>query len=115
VLASLARKVTTLERWRDLAADARARFGVARLMHVAAFAVDGAEGWADTAPYDRIVLNCAVEEIPPALLAQLAPGGLLVAPIGAGETQTLARVQQGARFDLGPVKFAPLEPGPGPD
>lgn len=115
VLAALARKVTSLERWRDLAAEARARFGLARLMHVEAHGADGLAGWAEGAPYDRIILNGAVAEIPPALLAQLAPGGLIAAPIGAGETQILTRVQQGAQFQLGPVKFQRLEPGMGPE
>lgn len=109
VLAEMARKVVTLERWRNLVADARARFGTARLMRVYAHVADGLAGWADEAPYDRIVINGAVAEIPAPLLAQLKPEGVLVAPVG----ERLIRMRNGAREDLGPVTFAPLEPGLG--
>ncbi len=105
-----AKRVTTLDRWRTLVTDARARFGLARLMHVNAHLADGAEGWPEHAPYDRIVINAAVAEVPPALIAQLAPDGVLVTPVG-GETQRLIRLRNGAREDLGPIKFAALEPG----
>ena len=57
----------TLERWSDLGVDARARFGTARLMNVFAHVADGFEGWADDAPYDRIIVNAAVDELPPPL------------------------------------------------
>lgn len=112
-LASLAHKVVTLDRWSGLIADARARFGVARLMRVFAHTADGLEGWAADAPYDRIVVNGAVADLPPALLAQLKPDGILLAPVGEGETQRLVRYRNGVREDLGPVKFAALEPGLG--
>lgn len=113
VLALLAHKVVTLDRWRALAADARMRFGQARLMRVFAHCADGAEGWADEAPYDRIVLNAAAPEPPAGLLAQLKPGGTLVAPIGDAEGQRLMRWRNDAREDFGPVKFPLLETGVG--
>lgn len=107
VLSSLAHRVVTLERWRDLAVDARGRFGTARLMRTFAHAADGALGWADDAPFDRIVVNASVQEIPSALLEQLKPDGVLVAPVG----DRLIRHRNGVREDFGPMKFAPLEPG----
>jgi protein-L-isoaspartate(D-aspartate) O-methyltransferase len=107
VLSALASKVVTLERWRALAADARARFGVARLMRTFAHVADGFEGWADGAPYDRIVVNAALEDFPLTLLDQLTGGGVMVAPIG----DRLVRYQNGRREDLGPIKFAPIERG----
>jgi len=112
-IADLAHKVVTLERWRALTADARARFGRARLMRVFAYAADGFEGWADDAPYDRIVVNGALADIPPALLDQLKPGGVLIAPIGDEEGQRLIRYRNGQREDLGPIKLPPLERGLG--
>lgn len=115
VLATLARKVVTLDRWRDLVADARGRFGRARLMNVFAHAADGFEGWSDDAPYDRIVLNCAVEDLPPPLLDQLKPGGVIVAPVGADEAQRLIRYRNGQAEDLGPIRLPPLERGLGED
>jgi protein-L-isoaspartate(D-aspartate) O-methyltransferase len=110
-LSALARKVVSLDRWRDLASAARQRIGEARLMRTYVHTADGFDGWAEDAPYDRIVINAAVTEFPPALLAQLKPGGAIVAPIGASETQRLVRLQNGERHDFGPVKFAPLERG----
>ena len=110
-LSDMAHKVITLERWRDLAADARGRFGMARLDRTYAHVADGFEGWADEAPYDRIVINGAVEDFPPALLEQLKPGGVILAPIGDASGQRLIRMCNNERVDLGPVKFALLERG----
>ena len=114
-IASLARRVVTVERWRDLATDVRGRMGRARLFHVFAHAGDGFEGWTDDAPYDRIVVNAAVEDIPLPLLDQLKAGGVLIAPVGDAQGQRLIRYRNGEREDLGPIKFQPLERGPGED
>jgi len=110
-LSDIAHKVITLERWRDIAADARGRFGMARLDRTYAHVADGFDGWPEDAPYDRIVINGAVEDFPPALLEQLKPGGVIVAPIGDASGQRLIRMCNNERVDLGPVKFAPLERG----
>ena len=107
VLSTLAHKVVSLERWRDLAADARGRFGTARLMRTFAHVADGLEGWAEDAPYDRIVVNAALDDLPLSLLDQLKAGGTMVAPIG----ERLMRYRNGQREDLGPIKFAPIEEG----
>ena len=103
----------TASGWRDLLIDARGRLGRARLLNVFAHVGDGHEGWSDDGPYDRIVLNCAVAEIPPPLFDQLKPGGVIVAPIGAGDEQRLMRFRNDAEEDLGPVRFAPLLRGLG--
>ncbi len=110
-LSTLASKVITLERWRALAADARGKFGTARLMRTYCHVADGADGWDDEAPYDRIVVNAALDDFPEALLEQLTPGGVLLAPLGDAQNQRLIRYRNGAREDLGPVKFQPLERG----
>lgn len=107
VLSTLVHKVVSLERWRALAADARGRFGTARLMRTFAHVADGLEGWADDAPYDRIIVNAAIDDFPLALLDQVKAGGVLVAPIG----ERLIRYRNGQREDLGPVKFALVEEG----
>lgn len=113
VLALLARRIVTVERWRDLVAEAQARLAKAGRLHVSAHAGDGFEGWTDDAPYDRIVVNAAVEEIPLPLLDQLQAGGVLVAPVGDAEVQRLIRYRNGEQEDLGPIKFQPLQRGLG--
>jgi protein-L-isoaspartate(D-aspartate) O-methyltransferase len=110
-LSALAHKVITLERWRDLAADARGRFGTARLMRTYAHVADGFDGWPDEGPYDRIVINAALGDFPAPLLERLKPGGAIVAPLGDATGQRLIRLRNGVRDDLGPVKFGALERG----
>jgi protein-L-isoaspartate(D-aspartate) O-methyltransferase len=111
VLAQIAHKVVSLERWRDLAAEARARIGAARLMRVHVHGGDGYDGWPADAPYDRIVVNAAAAEIPPPLLDQLKPGGVLVAPLLRENGQHLVRYRNGVHEDLGPAQFPMLQRG----
>ncbi|MET0183261.1 MAG: rRNA adenine N-6-methyltransferase family protein [Caulobacterales bacterium] len=110
-LATMARRVTTLDLWLDLVTDARARFGTARIMNVSAHLADGAGGYGEHAPYDRIVLNVGVETIPETLAVQLVSGGVIVAPVGDQNTQRLVRIRNGLRDDLGPIKFSMIEKG----
>lgn len=111
VLGQLAHKVTSLERWRDLAAEARQRIGAARLMRVHVHGGDGHDGWPADAPYDRIVLNAAAAEIPLPLLDQLKPDGVLIAPLLKENGQRLMRYRNGQFEDLGPAQFPQLERG----
>lgn len=92
ILAGLCTKVYTVERFRTLADLAAERFATLAIDNVVASVHDGLEGFARHAPFHRIVVDGAVEEVPRALFDQLAPQGILVAPIGRrGETQTLTR------------------------
>lgn len=115
-LATIARRVVSVERRIALAAEARARIGQLRLMHVYVHAADGADGWADEAPYDAIVVNAAIEAPSPKELDQLAPGGVLVAPVVGENGQRLMQFRKGAgdvlvTRDLGPAQFAPMVRG----
>lgn len=113
VIAQIAKRVVTLDRYRTLAAEARGKLGVLRLMHVSAHQADGRLGWPEFAPYDRIVVNAADAVAPLALLDQLAEGGVLLMPIGEIGQVRLMRFRKGAGApdDLGPIDFAPLEDG----
>ena len=75
---------------------------------------DGSRGWADYAPFDRILVTAAAEEPPAALLDQLAPGGRMVIPLGDTEVQRLSLVAKGPDGTIStraimPVRFTRLE------
>jgi protein-L-isoaspartate(D-aspartate) O-methyltransferase len=91
VLSRLARLVYTIERYRTLMGEAEARFKALELGNIITRFADGAEGWAEQAPFDRILVTAAAPAEPKTLLAQLKPSGILVAPIGRGPIQTLKR------------------------
>lgn len=112
-MSSLASKVISVDRWNELVVAARGRFGTARLMRTFAFLGDGFDGWADDAPYDRIVINGTLADFPAPLLEQLKPSGVIVAPLGDVQAQRLVRYRNGEREDLGPIKMQPLERGLG--
>ena len=83
ILSPLCRRVYTIERHRPLLEQAQARFKALKLDNVVAKHGDGFAGWTEQAPFDRIVLSCAVPHAPPILIEQLKVGGVLVAPIGS--------------------------------
>ena len=116
ILSKLARLVYTVERYRTLMREAEARFTSLGLTNVITRFGDGGEGWPEQAPFDRIMVTAAAPEDPKALLAQLKPKGILVAPIGKGPVQTLRRYigdGHGAfqAEDLVEVRFVPLLDG----
>jgi len=91
VLARLSRLVYTVERYRTLLREAESRFEALQLTNVITRFGDGFLGWAEQAPFDRILVTAAAPEEPKALLDQLKPSGVLVAPVGKGPVQKLCR------------------------
>ncbi|WP_206507765.1 methyltransferase domain-containing protein [Streptomyces chrestomyceticus] len=74
---------------------------------------DGALGWPDKAPYDRIIVTCRLRAVPPALLRQLTEAGFILAPLGnalARIHRTGERTAEGA-FLPGGAFFMPLRRG----
>ena len=116
VLARLCRRLYTIERYRSLLKDAEGRFAELGISNITTRHGDGAKGWPEQAPFDRIIATAAAAEIPPALVDQLTPDGIMVLPVGeSGWSQQLVRV---TRRDDGyeceellPVRFVPLVEG----
>jgi protein-L-isoaspartate(D-aspartate) O-methyltransferase len=100
--------VIAVERQSALVEPARVRLAT---RNVAVHLADGSVGWPAGAPYDAIHVAAAATEVPAALLAQLAPGGRLVIPLGPEGEQELWLYEHGARVSLGPVRFVPFLPG----
>jgi protein-L-isoaspartate(D-aspartate) O-methyltransferase len=117
ILARLARRVFTIERHRPLLLEAEARFRTLRVLNVTTRFGDGSKGWQEPAPFDRILVTAASPQSPKVLLDLLAPGGILVAPLGhERELQRLVRIQRDADGtmyceELAKVRFVPLVSG----
>lgn len=116
VLSRLAKEVLSLERIAKLIGRARKTLRELRINNVLMKNVDGSFGFRAAAPYDAIIVAAAMPYLPEELKQQLKPGGRLVAPVGAGETQRLIVVEAGAEggyteTELEAVKFVPLLSG----
>ena len=116
VLSRLAREVVTIERYRTLADEARERLGRLGFGNIKVLTGDGLAGAPDLAPFDRIMVTAAAEQVPDALVDQLADDGIMVLPLGphhgAQVIVSLTKTKQGIeRQDLIAVRFVPLLPG----
>lgn len=116
VLGHLAGSVASVDRYKTLVDLAVQRIAALKLRNVSLLHGDGLHGLKQKAPYDRIVLTGSVTEIPEDLPGQLAPGGILIAPIGApGGEQVLTRFVSeagGLRSErIKAVRMVSLTPG----
>ena len=120
VLARLAAWVYVIERHKPLLQAANARFQTLKLHNVVVRHGDGLKGWPEQAPFDRIVLSAAVDEVPRALFEQLKLNGILIAPVTAASSLErfsqrlvkMIRTESGQIEEpLMPVVFVPMVPG----
>ncbi|HJQ58449.1 MAG TPA: protein-L-isoaspartate(D-aspartate) O-methyltransferase [Vineibacter sp.] len=116
ILARLARRVFSIERFRALSKEAEKRLLDLRVHNVVLHVGDGTKGWPPQAPYDRIIVTAAAGEVPQALLDQLAVGGVMLVPVGPDPVnqtvERITRTDQGIdREALMPVRFVPLVAG----
>lgn len=114
VLASLARRVWSVEIIEEFAGRAETLLDALGCANVGIRIGDGSRGWPEHAPFDKILVTVAAEQAPPALLEQLKPGGRMVLPVGAEEAQLLTVIDKDASGKLAarklvPVRFSPLE------
>jgi protein-L-isoaspartate(D-aspartate) O-methyltransferase len=113
ILSRLCRRVYTIERNRDLLSHANKLFQELRLNNISTLCADGSGGWPEQAPFERILVTAAALDVPPALLDQLAPDGIMILPVGdTPDNQQLLkcrRTPNGIDYEtLWPVRFVPL-------
>lgn len=118
ILSLLAAEVFSIEVVPELAERARALLlGRLGLPNVRLRTGDGALGWPEEAPFDRVIVTAAAPQVPPALVAQLAPGGRMILPVGPeAEAQVLRLVERArdgvtVQTDVLGVRFVPLTHG----
>ena len=115
VLGALGLQVYTVERIGELLRQARKRFRTLG-MNIRSKHDDGRVGWPEHAPYDAIIVTAGAPAVVPALVEQLRPGGVLVAPVGGSGSQALVRLlrrEDGSVEEtrLAAVSFVPLLSG----
>jgi protein-L-isoaspartate(D-aspartate) O-methyltransferase len=114
ILAELAGKVFSIEVIEELAEHAKRRLSRQGYANIELRIANGYYGWAQHAPFDKVIVTAAPDLIPPPLLQQLKPGGKMVIPAGLPESQQLLLVEKdgGGRTrtkEILPVRFSPLE------
>lgn len=116
VLSGLVAEVWSIERLEPLARRAEADLGRLGFANVKVRWGDGFLGWPEAAPFDAIIVTCAPEEVPPALVTQLKTGGRMILPVGsqwgAQEMVILRKTDAGLeKKAVLPVRFVPMVPG----
>jgi protein-L-isoaspartate(D-aspartate) O-methyltransferase len=114
VLAELGARLWTVEIVEEFASEAGMRLSTLGYEGISLRVGDGSRGWAEHAPFDRILVTAAAKEPPQALLGQLAPGGRMVIPLGPKEVQQLSVIEKQAdgdvtRREVMAVRFTQLE------
>jgi protein-L-isoaspartate(D-aspartate) O-methyltransferase len=120
VLSRLARRVYTIERFQSLLKEAELRFRDLRIHNITSKVADGAKGWKEQAPFERIIVTAAADGIPQTLVDQLADGGIMVVPVGAERGDQvllrLTKTSDGVKQEvLADVRFVPLIGGALPE
>jgi protein-L-isoaspartate(D-aspartate) O-methyltransferase len=114
VLAELAGKVFTIEMIEELAQNAKKRLNRQGYRNIEFRIGNGYFGWAEHAPFDKVIVTAAPDLIPPPLLQQLKPGGKMVIPAGLAESQQLLLVERDSSGktrtkEILPVRFSQLD------
>ena len=114
LLAELGARVWSVEIVEEFASEAGMRLLALGYANVSVRVGDGSRGWAEHAPFDRILVTAAAREAPAALLDQLSAGGRLVAPLGGKDVQQLSVLDKGSEGEIEirevlPVRFTQLE------
>jgi len=114
ILAELAGKVFSIEMIEELATHAKRRLNRQGYANIELRIANGYYGWAEHAPFDKVIVTAAPDLIPPPLLLQLKAGGRMVIPAGLPESQQLLLVEKDSSGrtrtkEILPVRFSQLE------
>jgi protein-L-isoaspartate(D-aspartate) O-methyltransferase len=114
ILARLVAEIWSVEVVEEFAESAQERLKRLAIANAAIRIGDGSRGWAEHAPYDKILVAAGAKEVPAALVAQLKPGGRLVMPLGPAKDQRLSLIRKEADDSLKAlaimqVRFSELE------
>jgi protein-L-isoaspartate(D-aspartate) O-methyltransferase len=109
ILSELSNYVYTIEIVPQLAQKADARYtdlskAYPEYANIKRKSADGYYGWPEYAPFDRIIVTAGIDHVPPDLLAQLAPGGIMVIPVGPPSGQTVLKISKVVQPD-GSITF----------
>jgi protein-L-isoaspartate(D-aspartate) O-methyltransferase len=113
ILAEIAAEVYTIEVLPELGKRAQKLLNELGFTNIYVSIGDGYKGWPEEAPFDAIIVTCAPENIPPALIEQLKDGGRMIIPVGpVGGVQNLIKgIKKGGKLktqDVLPVRFVPM-------
>ena len=113
VLAELGAKVFTIERQKELYDFVGKFFFLKNYPQMKRFYGDGYEGLPSFGPFDKIIITAAAPYVPPKLVEQLKPGGIMVVPVGGDEGQKMLRITKDeagnvSQQDLGDFSFVPM-------
>jgi protein-L-isoaspartate(D-aspartate) O-methyltransferase len=119
IAAALARKVYSIEVIEELSVQARQRLSRLGYLNIELRIGNGYHGWAEYAPFDKVIVTAAPDLIPPPLIDQLKPGGKMVIPTGLPDAQQLILAEKDSHGrvtvkEILPVRFSQLE-GSEPD
>lgn len=116
VLGELGITLYTIERQRALYDYVGQFFFLKKYPNIKRFYGDGFEGLPSFAPFDKIIITCGAPFIPPKLVAQLKPGGIMIIPVGEDEKQKMIRITKHKdgtlkQEELGDFSFVPMLQG----